>query len=137
MMGNPFYVKRRACTIAFFDKRRMPSAANLLPTSVFGRRLRQAREAAGKPQDRLGVEAGLDEASASARMSRYESGAHEPKFVMALQLAKALRIPVAYLYCDDDVLAELILEVAKMSGPERHAHLVDLRSNAAVAKSKK
>jgi transcriptional regulator with XRE-family HTH domain len=41
---------------------------------VFGTRLREARELAGIPQDKLGVMIGLDESSSSARISRYETG---------------------------------------------------------------
>lgn len=80
------------------------------------------------PQDRLGVEAGLDELSASARMSRYESGTHEPKYGMAIQLASVLNVPVAYFFCDDDLLAELILEMGKLSVDSRRRLLSELRS---------
>jgi len=79
---------------------------------VFGRRLKKVRTQLGVPQDKLGVLIGLDEGSSSARMSRYESGVHEPPYPTALNIAKALKIPVAYLYCDDDQLAELILLLA-------------------------
>lgn len=82
---------------------------NKQPATVFGQRLRDARERAGLPQDRLGVLIGLDEGSSSARISRYETGVHEPPFDVAQKLAKHLDIPVAYLYCPDQDLAELIL----------------------------
>jgi len=86
----------------------MSSSANV-QKSVIGRRLREARERAGLAQDRLGVLAGLEESSSSARMSRYESGVHEPPFKFAEALANVLGVPVAYLYCSDDRLAEIIL----------------------------
>lgn len=76
---------------------------------VFGRRLRQARRHAGIPQDKLGVAIGLDETIASARISRYESGVHEPPFAIAQKLANVLKVPTAYLYCDNDELAEFLL----------------------------
>lgn len=79
------------------------------PVTVFGRRLRQARRRAGIPQDVLGVEIGLDETTASARISRYESGVHEPPFEIAQKLAKVLEVSTAYLYCDSDELAPLLL----------------------------
>lgn len=79
------------------------------PVTVFGRRLRQARRRAGIPQDKLGVEIGLDETSASARISRYESGVHQPPVEIAQKLAKVLKVPTAYLYCDNDELAEFLL----------------------------
>lgn len=79
------------------------------PVTVFGRRLRQARQRVGIPQDALGVEIGLDETTASARISRYESGVHEPAFEIAQKLAKVLMVPTVYLYCDNDELAEFLL----------------------------
>ncbi|KGF81868.1 XRE family transcriptional regulator [Massilia sp. JS1662] len=87
--------------------------------STVGKRLRQARERAGLPQDRLGVLAGLEESSSSARISRYESGVHEPPLSFAESLAKVLGVPAAYLYCSDDRLAEIILHYADMSEVQR------------------
>lgn len=78
------------------------------PNSLFGRRLREARQRAGIPQDKLGVMIGLDESCSSARMSRYESGVHSPPFELAKQIAKKLKLPAAYFYCDDDRLAEIM-----------------------------
>ncbi|MGT2509740.1 helix-turn-helix domain-containing protein [Cupriavidus basilensis] len=79
------------------------------PVTLFGRRLRQARRRAGIPQDKLGVAIGLDETTASARISRYESGVHEPPVEIAQKLARVLRVPTAYLYCDNDELAKFLL----------------------------
>ncbi|MFK0378361.1 helix-turn-helix domain-containing protein [Pandoraea sp. NPDC090278] len=79
------------------------------PATIFGRRLREARRRLGIPQDVLGVRIGLDEGTASARISRYETGVHEPTFGIALKLAEVLSVPAAYFYCDDDGLAEIVL----------------------------
>lgn len=79
------------------------------PVTVFGRRMREARRRAGIPQDKLGVAIGLDEATASARISRYESGVHEPPVEIAQKLAKVLKVPTAYLYCENNELAEFLL----------------------------
>ena len=76
--------------------------------SVFGRRLHALRLAAGVSQDRLGVLLGLDEGTASARMSRYENGVHEPPTGFVGKLAEYFGVPVAYFYCDDDDLAEIV-----------------------------
>ncbi len=81
--------------------------------------MRAARERLGLPQDQLGVMIGLDESSASARMSRYETGVHEPPVATARLLALVLRVPLAYLYCDDDDLAEIILNVSQLSPVDR------------------
>lgn len=77
--------------------------------SVFGVRLREARLRADIPQDKLGVAIGLDESSASARISRYETGVHEPPFTTALRIAEVLDLPAAYFYCESDELARLVL----------------------------
>lgn len=71
------------------------------------------------PQDRLGVLAGLEESSSSARISRYESGVHEPPLSFAESLARVLGVPAAFFYCKDDRLAEIILHYADMSEAQR------------------
>ena len=94
-------------------------SSNSVHTSVFGVRMRQARERQGLPQDKLGVLIGIDEHSASARMSRYESGIHEAPIDTARNLAHALKVPLAYLYCDDDNLAELLLAASQLPEEDR------------------
>ncbi|CAN7590181.1 helix-turn-helix transcriptional regulator [Cupriavidus necator] len=89
------------------------------PVTLFGRRLRQARRRADVPQDRLGVQIGIDELAASARISRYETGVHEPAFDIAVRLAEALQLPAAYFYCEDDDLAELVLTWKRLSKADR------------------
>jgi transcriptional regulator with XRE-family HTH domain len=89
------------------------------PSTLFGRRLRAARGRAGIAQDKLGVLIGLDESSSSARMSRYETGVHEPPFSTALNLAEALDVPVAYFYCDDERLAELLIQYGAFDEPRK------------------
>lgn len=98
----------------------MPSHSTPKNT-VFSRRLRQARQLRDLPQDRLGVLAGLEESSSSARMSRYESGIHEPPFQFVEALAKVLGIPAAYFYCADERLAEIIFAYTEMSEAKRQA----------------
>jgi transcriptional regulator with XRE-family HTH domain len=93
------------------------------PSSVFGQRLREARLAAGIPQDRLGVLAGLDETTASARISRYESGVHAPPFSFAEKLAELLKVPVPYFYTTDDRLAAWILAYVRAPATRRNAAL--------------
>ncbi len=48
-------------------------------------RLKEARLRAGLSQQKLGILAGIDEATASARMNQYERGIHTPDFALALQ----------------------------------------------------
>lgn len=99
------------------------------PVTVFGRRLRQARRHAGIPQDKLGVAIGLDETVASTRISRYESGVHQPPVEIAQKLAKVLKVPTAYLYCDNDELAEFLFSWPYLIKADRKeiGHIVENR----------
>lgn len=81
--------------------------------------MREARRRAGVAQDKLGVLIGLDEGCSSARMSRYESGVHEPPFALVRKIAHVLAIPPAYFYCEDDELAEIILLFPTLEGEKR------------------
>lgn len=78
------------------------------PSSIFSKRLRQAREDAGLSQKELGVVAGLDPFVASTRINRYEQGVHAADVATARRLAKALGVPLAYLYADNERLARMI-----------------------------
>ncbi|HHH2820666.1 TPA: helix-turn-helix transcriptional regulator, partial [Enterobacter hormaechei subsp. hoffmannii] len=59
-------------------------------------------------QQKLGILAGIDEATTSARMNQYEKGIHTPDFVLACKLAEVLNIPACYFYTVEDDLAEYI-----------------------------
>ena len=76
--------------------------------NVFALRLRIARKAKKLSQERLGILAGIDESSASARMNQYERGKHVPDFLMASKIAEILDLPTGYFYIEDDLLAEII-----------------------------
>jgi transcriptional regulator with XRE-family HTH domain len=104
----------------------MPSRRILSSNSTVDRRLRQARERAGLPQDRLGVLAGLEESSSSARISRYESSVHEPPLSFVESLAKVLGVLAAYFYCGVDQLRNY-LHYVDMSEVQRR----DLQTKAA------
>lgn len=80
---------------------------------VFCLRLKQARLQKGLSQKELGKLAGIDEFVASTRINRYEQGIHEASLDTAGRLAEALEIPLAYLYAEDDKLAEMILKYKK------------------------
>lgn len=84
----------------------------LKPTAgTFGKRLREARLRAGLTQDALGVAIGLDEGPACIRISRYESGVHNPSLDVVWQLAEALQVPPAFLVTEDDRLARAVLSL--------------------------
>ena len=82
----------------------------------------------GIPQDKLGVMIGLDESVASARISRYENGIHEPSVSTARAIAEALQVPLGYLYCDDDRLAEIIMAVSELPPSDQEQLLASLKT---------
>lgn len=97
----------------------MRAAGDLSLQDVWRKRLKEARLAIGLSQKQLGIEAGLDEFVASARINRYEVGVHAPDYPMAVRLAKVLDVPVAYLYCDSDDLARMVLAFHRASKATR------------------
>ena len=94
-------------------------------SSIFTRRLKEARLRKGLSQEQLGILAGIDEFSASARMNQYERGKHVPDLLTIARIATALDIPVAYLFADDDRLARLIAAFASLPN-ELKDTLIDL-----------
>lgn len=62
---------------------------------------------------------GLDEGVATVRIGRYETGVHEPSFMVMERIARVLNVPTPYLYSDDDVLAGAILLLGRMTGETR------------------
>jgi transcriptional regulator with XRE-family HTH domain len=91
--------------------------------SVVARRLKEARMRADLSQGELGVKAGMDKFSASARISQYEHGKHMPDLQTLTRLANVLRMPVPYFYCDDPELAELIARFSELSKAQRRRAL--------------
>lgn len=82
-------------------------------------RLLSARLRAGLRQKELGIQAGIDEFSASARINQYEKGKHTPDYQTMERLAEVLGVPVPFFYTRDNTLADFILAWGLFSGPER------------------
>lgn len=78
--------------------------------AIFPVRLRSARKVKRLSQERLGILAGIDESSASARMNQYETGKYAPDFLMAKKIAEVLDVPTTYFYTEDDLMAEMVLK---------------------------
>lgn len=96
------------------------------PATLFGRRLRAARVAAGLTQADLGRVLGLDDQNTGApRVSRYETGRHEPDQETMAKIAGALGLPVAYFHATSDPLAKIILMVGRLP-PKEQARISDL-----------
>ena len=100
----------------------MPSVPVRSP-SVVGRRMRSRREDLGLSQEKVGVLIGIDESSSRARISRYELGVHEPPVATARLIADALKVPLPYLFCEDDPTAALLLSLHLLGERERDARV--------------
>lgn len=92
----------------------------------FTRRLKEARKRKGISQKQLGIEAGIDEFSASARMNQYEKGTHTPDLTTVENIAKVLEVPTAYLFATEDDLAEVILLFGEQNEKQRASILEEL-----------
>lgn len=98
------------------------------PNHPFSSRLKEARLAksarlkalglSSYSQERLGIDTGIEEATASARMNQYEQGKHLPDLQQAKRFAEALDVPLAYLFCTEDNLAELLLAAYGMTAEQ-------------------
>lgn len=94
-------------------------------TSIAGRRIKELREELGWSQEKIGVAIGIDESSSRARISRYELGVHEPPVPTARLIAKALDVPLTYLYCEDDSIASLLLSLYRLKPTIRNRRVDD------------
>jgi transcriptional regulator with XRE-family HTH domain len=92
------------------------------------KRLKQARQAAKISQKKLGIAAGMDEFSASARMNHYERGRHTPDYPTLQRIAKVLKVPTAYFYAESEELARLIQIFNQAGKSQRSAVLRELES---------
>ncbi len=104
----------------------MSSADSPLP--LFARRLKIRRNLLGLTQMELGVRAGIEESSASARINQYERGKHAPDFLTVCNLARVLGVPAAYFYAEDDQLAEVITRFGRLKTGDRKALLAFMES---------
>jgi len=108
------------------------------PNHPFPTRLKAARLAksarlraegkGGYSQEKLGVEAGLVEDSARVRVHQYEYGKHFPDLAQVQHFADALGVPMAYLFCPENDLAELLLVVHELDASERAGLIAHARS---------
>jgi len=100
--------------------------------SLFARRMKAARERIGISQMELGVRAGIDESSASARINQYERSKHTPDFSTACHLAKVLGVPPAYFYADDEGLADLIAAYGSLTPANKKKLLALIESTLSI-----
>lgn len=90
----------------FTNGRMMPIITkNISPVP---KRLKEARLITQLSQKKLGIVAGTDEFTASARFNGYETGRHAPDYITLKRIADALSLPASYFYAEEDELAEII-----------------------------
>lgn len=97
--------------------------------SLFGRRLRERRKALGLSQAFVGAAIGINESCSRARISRYETGVHEPTLEISRLIAQALSVPLGYFYCEDDLEAEALLHIHAMNKDQRSRVVAILRAS--------
>lgn len=77
-----------------------------------------------------------DKANGSVRINRYEQEVNRADMGTAADIARALEVPLAYLFAEEDDQAELLLAFAKLSRSER-AKVLDQARHMAVARQAK
>jgi len=87
--------------------------------SIVAKHLKEARLRAGLSQKQLGIEAGIDEFSASARINQYERGKHMPDLQTLTRLAAVMHVPTPYFYCEDEELAGFILKFSALGKAQK------------------
>ncbi|MCS5710432.1 helix-turn-helix domain-containing protein [Candidatus Berkiella aquae] len=87
--------------------------------NLVAKRLKEARLKAKLSQKKLGIAAGIDEFTSSARMNQYETGKHIPDLLTLKQIAKVLNVPISYFYAEDDLIAEILIYTEKMNKVNR------------------
>lgn len=91
--------------------------------SVLGKRLKNARLKSGLSQEQLGLQAGLEVESASARMNRYERGTRVPSVELMERIGNVLNLPLTYFYAAEENEAMLLVLFHRMADADRAALL--------------
>jgi transcriptional regulator with XRE-family HTH domain len=87
--------------------------------SIVATRLLEMRERADLSQTELGVAAGMPVGHCGIQICQYETGTHMPDFSLMIRLARVLKAPVPYFYCEDPQLADLILKFGTLGSAQR------------------
>ena len=95
--------------------------ATKLPIS---KRIKELRTEADLSQKKLGILAGIDEFSASARVNQYEKEKHVPDYSTIQRFSKVLKVPACYFYAEDDDIAYMIRTFGDLS-PRARAKAIE------------
>ncbi len=96
--------------------------------SIVAKRLKEARLHTGISQKQLGIKAGIDEFSASARINQYERGRHMPDLQTLARLAAVMHVPLPYFYSEDAELAGVIAWFSALGKTQRKRFLRSIDS---------
>ena len=99
----------------------------------FAARLKSERLSAGLTQEALGVLAGLEPDVARTRINRYERAVHDCDLITAKNIADALHVPLATLYTDSPLMAEVVKAFSRLSIREQEDELSDLVRRTSLA----
>jgi len=95
--------------------------------STLAKRIKEARLSADLSQEQLGIRIGLEPASASTRMNRYELGKRVPDFELVERLASELNLPAAYFYAVGDDEAAMLRMFHRLDQEHRNNMLETVR----------
>ena len=95
--------------------------------SPLPQRLLEARTRKGISQRELGIRLGMEPGSASGRMNHYEKARHTPDYPTLKRIADELEVPVAFFFCEDEVTADLICLLEKLSNEDKKKLLLSLK----------
>lgn len=98
--------------------------------STLSKRIREARLIAGISQEQLGMQIGIDPASASTRMNRYERGTRVPDPALVERIASALGLPAAYFHAVDDDEASLLQWFSRLGVEDRAELMLRVRAHS-------
>lgn len=106
-------------------------------TAIFAKRLKAARALRGLSQRALGGIVSGDKDTGSVLVNRYEREVNKADMETAAKLARALDVPLAYLFAEEDDQAELLLAFAKLTKAERSKVLAEAKQLASTKPDKK
>lgn len=98
--------------------------------SRFCRRLKACRKDKKMTLEQLGVAIGLEESSASTRISRYENGIHIAEPYTVERIAQVLDVPIAYFYADNEEIADLLYYFYHLNHDQQQELLHHIKSNS-------
>ncbi|PBS12463.1 transcriptional regulator [Lysobacteraceae bacterium NML93-0792] len=92
--------------------------------------MKSARAQAGVSQRELGALIGLGKTVGSTRINRYEQQKSLCDMETAFQIARKLNVPLAYLFAESDVLADMIIAFSDLTQSEQVKMLKELKRRA-------